>query len=71
MPMPQVLAELPLEEVLEQALLNGSGDMGKALLCVKAYENQQWNEVIFADLSENTITNIYLNAVQWSNQTNI
>lgn len=71
MPMPQVLAELPLEEVLEQALLNGTGDMGKALICVKAYENQQWNEVIFADLSKNAITSIYLNAVQWSNQINI
>ena len=71
MPMHQVLAELPLEEMLEQALLHSTGDMGMALDCVKAYENQQWNAVIFADLSQSTITNIYLNAVQWSNQTSI
>ena len=71
MPMGKVLTELPLEGALEQALLDGTGDMGTALACVKAYEKHQWNEVIFSDLSQNTITRIYLNAVQWSNQTNI
>lgn len=45
--------------------------MGMALDCVKAYESHQWNEVTFSDLSQSAITNIYLNAVQWSNQTSI
>lgn len=71
MPMHQVIAELPLEETLEQALLNSTGDMGMALDCVKAYENHQWKQVTFSDLSQNSITRIYLNAVQWSNQTSI
>lgn len=48
-----------------------TGDMGMALNCVKAYENHQWNAVTFSDLSQSAITNIYLNAVQWSNQTSI
>lgn len=71
MPMHQVLAELPLEEVLEQALLNSPGDMGMALDSVKAYENQQWHQVTFSGLSQSVITNVFLSAVQWSNQTSI
>ncbi len=70
-PMSQVVGELPLEEALEQALLNSTGDMGATLVCAKAYEKQQWDEVMFADLSEEAITKIYLKAVQWSNQTGI
>jgi len=71
MPMSQVVGELPLEEELEQALLSDIGDMGAALGCTKAYEKQQWDTVVFAGLSEDIITNIYLKAVQWSNETAI
>lgn len=67
----QVVAELPLEEELNQALLNGVGAMGAALSCTLAYEQQRWESVSFADLSEVTITNIYFRAVQWSNETGV
>ena len=68
-PMSQVVSELPLGEQLEQALLNGDGDLGEALVCTKAYECQQWNAVKFADLTTEDIATCYLKAVQWSNET--
>lgn len=71
MPMNRVIGELPLGKELEQALLNGSGELGKVLACTKAYERQQWNAVEFAGLSRADIATIYLKAVQTSNEAGI
>lgn len=69
MPMIKVVAELPLVEELEQALLDGGGDLGKALRCTLAYEHQQWSTVEYTGLPGDEISTIYLKAVQWSNET--
>lgn len=69
MPMSDVIGELPLGDELEQALLNGGGELGAALGCVLAYERQQWEAVVYAGLSSKDISTVYLNAVSWSNET--
>lgn len=67
----QVLSELPLGEELEQALLYNKGDMGMALACTRAYEQQQWSEVKFSGLAIDEIGTLYLNSVQWSNEAGV
>lgn len=69
MPMIKLVDELPLGEDLTQALLGADGQLSEALRCVLAYERQQWQTVKFNGLSAEEISNIYLQAVQWGNQT--
>lgn len=69
MPMIKLVDELPLGEDLTQALLGADGQLSEALRCVLAYERQQWQVVKFNGLSAEEISNIYLQAVQWGNQT--
>lgn len=69
MPMIKLVDELPLGEDLTQALLDVDGQLSEALRCVLAYERQQWPIVKFTGLSSKEISNIYLQAVQWSNET--
>jgi len=69
MPMIKLVDELPLGEDLTQALLDADGQLSEALRCVLAYERQQWQIVKFNSLSGEEISNIYLQAVQWSNET--
>lgn len=71
MPMSQVVSDLPLGEGLEQALLSGSGKLGAALGCARAYEHQQWDVARFRNLPDEDIAAMYLKAVQWSNETGI
>ncbi len=69
MPMIKLVDELPLGEDLTHALLGGDGPLSEALRCVLAYERQQWQVVKFSELSSDEISNIYLQAVQWGNET--
>ncbi len=69
MPMTKLVDELPLGEDLTQALLDNDGQLSDALRCALAYERQQWSAVKFAGLSGDEISNIYLTAVQWGNET--
>jgi len=69
MPMIKLVDELPLGEDLTQALLGVDGQLSEALRCVLAYERQQWQIVKFNGLCSEEISNIYLQAVQWGNET--
>lgn len=69
MPMIKLVDELPLGKDLTQALLDIDGQLTEALRCVLAYERQQWQVVKFTGLSSEEISNIYLQAVQWGNET--
>ena len=71
MPMIKLVEELPLGEDLKQALLGIDGQLNEALRCVLAYERQQWQVVKFNKLSGEEISNIYLQAVQWGNETGL
>lgn len=65
-PIKSILTKLPLNEEINQAILEHQGTMGEALVCAMAIENTQWSEIGFMDLSHNDITDVYRNAVQWT-----
>ena len=69
MPMSEIVSELPLGDELGQALLDQGGELGAALGCALAYERQQWNAVSYENLSREEISDVYLRAVSWSNET--
>lgn len=69
MPMIELVGELPLGNELEQALLDNDSELSDALRCVLAYERQQWDDVKFASVCTDEISNIYLSAVKWGNET--
>ncbi|MCP4455430.1 MAG: HDOD domain-containing protein, partial [Planctomycetes bacterium] len=52
-PIKHILAKLPLSEAIKSAILNEEGMMGKALVCAKAIENVQWDQMAFAGLDQN------------------
>ena len=65
-PLPDVLASLPLADELTCALLNYEGILGETLRCVVAYEHSNWQDVGCAELSQQTITTAYLQAIAWA-----
>ncbi len=67
-PLSEIVSKLPLDNELQQALLMQGGELSELHECVLAYERQQWSNVSFADLSTEEISNAYLKAVQWSNE---
>ena len=66
-PMADILAKLPLPDVIIGALIEGTGDMGLALSCVKAYEEGEWMELKHLQLDPSTIRDIYLDSIEWAN----
>lgn len=67
-PIKHILAQLPLSEVVKSAILDGEGMMGKALVCAKAIENAQWDEMEFAQLDQNELTEVYRQSVEWAGE---
>lgn len=66
LPLPDILAQLPLDGVVLAALLEHRGAAGAALRCAQAYENADWDGVGFAPLSPGQIREAYLEAVRWA-----
>jgi EAL and modified HD-GYP domain-containing signal transduction protein len=64
--MKDILAELPLTDVVKSALLERSGLMGQAVNCVEAYERCDWDRTTFGILDEKKIRDAYLSSVKWS-----
>lgn len=67
--MEDILSQLPLSPVLNDALLNHEGMIGAILKCCIAFERADWKNVQCAGLDETMIQKAYFNAVIWSNQT--
>jgi EAL and modified HD-GYP domain-containing signal transduction protein len=67
-PMERVLKSLPFTQEVCDALSMYSGNAGKALACVIAYERGEWETVKFADLSPDDITRIYLESIAWADE---
>ncbi len=65
--MEDVLSQLPLSPVLNDALLNHEGIIGAALTCCIAFERADWKNVQFAGLEQSIIQRAYFDAVIWSN----
>ena len=68
----EVLIEgLPLTENIRAALIRHEGELGKILNCVLAYENGDWENANYENLSANDIRECYLNALNWSNDSKL
>lgn len=65
-PMEQVLSDLPMSEKLSGALLEGTGELGAALECVRAYERGAWDDVRFRALDEREICAAFADAAEYS-----
>ncbi len=68
LPMSDILEKLPLPEDTMEALINGTGDMGLVLSCVKAYEDGEWMELKHLQLDPSIIRDYYLEAIDWANR---
>jgi EAL and modified HD-GYP domain-containing signal transduction protein len=67
-PLPQLIGQLPLSPDVSAALLHGTGDMGRVLSVVLAYERCEWEHVRLDPLSGEEIRNVYLDTIQWVRQ---
>lgn len=65
--MEEIVSQLPLSAVLEDALLKHEGVVGEALKCCIAFERADWKNVSFQSVDEMTIQKAYFDAVIWSN----
>jgi EAL and modified HD-GYP domain-containing signal transduction protein len=66
--MPEVLEDMSIAEEAQNALLHHAGEMGEALLCVKAIEHTKDEGVVFCDLPLDEISAAYLGAIEWASQ---
>ncbi|MEX0829403.1 MAG: HDOD domain-containing protein [Nitrospirales bacterium] len=66
-PMQDLIDNLPLHADITDALVNGTGEMGMVLSCVRAYEEGEWMELKHLQLNPSTIRGIYLEAIDWAN----
>lgn len=66
-PMQQILSQLPLSNMIKDALLKQQGPLGEALQITLAFERGDWDEVHSHNIPNGVIQRAYLAAVQWSN----
>ena len=66
-PLANLVKPLPLSDAIKSAVLHRVGDMGEALSCTLAYEQSQWENVSFKNLSPNFLANTYIQALDWTN----
>jgi len=59
------LSDLPLAPPLQDALLRGEGVLGEALRCALAYEQGEWSNLSFGDLTAPDIGALYEETVTW------
>ncbi len=67
-PMEQILQSLPLSTQINEALLNGTGDMGRVLRCVQDYEQANWDAVYSYSIPKDTVVDSYWQAVSWAEE---
>ena len=65
LPMEQAILNVPISEEIRQAIIEGSGDVGKVLNCVLAYEAGDWRRACDEPFDCVTVSNAYLDAVSW------
>ncbi len=66
-PMADIIDQLPLPTDIQEALVNGTGEMGILLSCVKAYEQGKWMELKPLQLEPSLIRGFYFDAISWAN----
>lgn len=67
-PMPEILAQLPMSEEVNAALLRHEGAMGEALTCALAFERESPDHTRhFRSLDQARTGQLYLSAIAWAN----
>ncbi|MGB1109628.1 MAG: hypothetical protein ACPG4N_04700 [Gammaproteobacteria bacterium] len=64
--METIIQDLPLEETINDALLNHQGDMGQALNCALAHELPGDQTPEYQSLSPEQMSAAYLEALAWA-----
>lgn len=67
-PLATILEKMPMDESINQALLENTGEMGQALLCSINFEKCNWDGISFPNLSDEMLGKIYEQAMVWSRQ---
>lgn len=65
----EIVDSLPLSDETTAALVAHEGKLGDVLRCVLAYERGLWEDVYCGELDLASITEMYLQAIAWANQT--
>lgn len=69
-PLADIIEEMPIEQQVKDAIVSGSGQLGKVLQLIKAYEQAEWQTVNDLakqlSLAEQTISDCYHQAVNWT-----
>jgi len=66
MPLEEVLKELPLSDIVKDALIDRKGPVGQILSCVISYERGEWDEVMEISIEPEKISDSYLEALGWT-----
>jgi len=66
--MESALEFIPLASDLESALLEGAGEFGHVLECVRSYERADWEKTQHPVLSSSALSEMYLDAVEYSRE---
>ncbi len=67
-PMDELLAELPLNNEVKEALLENKGEAGKVLTEVLNYEKGAWQELLGSGIPARDFRDCYLQAVLWADE---
>lgn len=67
-PLENILANLPLSNDFKAAVIEHEGSMGQALSCALAFENGEWAECGFENLSSDDLFSAYHEAIRWTHQ---
>jgi EAL and modified HD-GYP domain-containing signal transduction protein len=68
-PMEELLESMPLADEITAALLEGTGPFASILNNTLAYERGDWDAIDCPELSNSTIADLYMQSVDWANQT--
>ncbi len=67
-PLADLIQDLPLSDDMKAALIGREGVYGQALNCVEAMEKNDVSKIQFLDLGLPEMSELYLNAIFWSDQ---
>ena len=65
-PLPALIAKLPFNDEVKQAILAYEAEMGQVLSCVLAYENSDWEDIKFLGLTDKDISKVGARALMRS-----
>jgi len=66
--MQDVLSQIPISEILKEALLDHKGEVGAVLKCVLAYDIADWEQTRLEGMDDKIISKCYLDAIDWAGE---